>query len=423
MRSFARLRPRPLGVVLGVVLAVAAIAAMSAATATPAPKTPRPADQQVHHHDDASAQQPDDVVAELQALLSHHSTLAIRLTRATLTDDPAFVDAAENALVRVIDDMEATLTPAFGADRAARFSSLWERQTKLLFQYAAGVRDDDAAAQRRARAQLERVAERQADLLAGLRGGDGGGPADALRAHSERLRSQVDAFAREDYQRAYELQRAVFADTFTLGTTAAEAAVSVPRPTPSDELRAALAMLLGEHVELAIDTMRAGATGSPDFDAAAAALNANTQDVTDAMDALFGPKRAQQFNDVWADHIDLFVDYTVAVVEEDTATQKAVRSRFDRVMRRFGATLQAATGGTVDGDVVTESMGQHEQMLIDQIERYAEGDFAAAHRQSYQAYAHIRSVADVLGAAFARAVADDMPRGGAQTGGGGMAAR
>lgn len=422
MRPMERIRPRPAAALLMLVL----VAAMSAPTPTPVAGPMRAApDRQIHEVEEAAAQQPDDVVAQLQELLSHHATLAIRLTRATLTDDPGFVDTAESALVRVIDDMEVALTPILGETGAARFSSLSERQTQLLFRYAAGVRDDDAAAQRTARSQLERAVEAQAGLLADLSSGGRDRTTvitDALRAHSERLLSQVDAFDRGDYERAYELQRAAFADTFALAATAAKAAVRVPPPTPSDELQTALAMLLGEHVELAIDTMRSGATGSPDFEAAAGALNANTQDVTDAMDALFGPERARQFNEVWADHIDLFVAYTVAVVEDDTETMEAVRDRFDRVMRRFGTTLQAATGGVVDADVVTDAMGQHEQMLIDQIEQYADGDFTGAHRQSYMAYAHIRQVAEVLSTAFARAVADDMPQGGPETGGGAMAA-
>lgn len=422
MRQLDRLRPRPAAALLMLVLVAAMSAPMSTPVAGPAHAAP---DRQIHQVEEAAAQQPDDVVAQLQELLSHHATLAIRLTRATLTDDPGFVDTAESALVRVIDDMEVALTPILGETGATRFSSLSERQTQLLFRYAAGVRDGDAAAQRTARSQLERAVEAQAGLLADLSSGGRDRATvitDALRAHSELQLSQVEAFDRGDYERAYELQRAAFADTFALAATAAKAAVRVPPPTPSDELQTALAMLLGEHVELAIDTMRSGATGSPDFEAAAGALNANTQDVTDAMDALFGPERARQFNDVWADHIDLFVAYTVAVVEDDTETMEAVRDRFDRVMRRFGTTLQAATGGAVDADVVTEAMGQHEQMLIDQIEQYADGNFTGAHRQSYMAYAHIRQVADVLSTAFARAVADDMPQGGPETGGGGMAA-
>jgi len=376
-------------------------------------------------HDDHATPKPDALVSQLQALLSHHATLAVRLTRATLTDDPGFIDAAENALVRNIDDLEAALTPAVGVDAAQRLASQWERPTQSLFQYAAGVRDDEADARRLATRQLDGVVEDQATLLARLGDGrvDQDEVADALRSYFDHQIQQVDRYGAGDHGRAYELQRLAFAETFPVGRATADAAMRTPKPSPTDELRSALSMLLGEHVELAVDTMRAGATGAEDFEAAAAALDANTRDVTEAMDALFGAKRAQAFNEVWADHIDLFVDYTVAVVEGDTAAREAVRERFDRVMRRFGTTLHKITGGRVDADVVTEEMGAHEQHLIDQIEQYAENDYRAAHRVSYTAYQHIRNVAAVLATPFAKTVAQHLPRGGSQTGGGGMARR
>jgi hypothetical protein len=366
---------------------------------------------------------PDEIVSELQTLLSHHATLAIRLTRATLTGDPGFAEAADNALVRNINDLRAALAPVIGARRAGQFGSQWESQTRALFQYAAGIRDDAPDDRRRARRQLRRGIEVQKDLLARLGGDrvDTAEVAEALRTQVGHQIAQADAFGREDHDRAYELQRVAFAEAFPLGRMTASAAVRVPEPTPTDDLRTALALLLGEHVELAIDTMRTGASGADDFEAASAALDANTADLTDAMDALFGARRAQEFNEVWADHIDLFVDYTIAVVEDDAAARQEVRDRFDRVVRRFGTTLETATNGRVDADGVVQAMGEHEQQLVDQIELFADDDLGAAHGLSYRAYVHIRHVAEDLATAFAAAAHDDMPVGGSQTGGGGTA--
>lgn len=363
---------------------------------------------------------PDEVVGQLQTLLSHHATLAIRLTRATLTGDPGFAEAADNALVRNINDLRTALAPVIGARRARQLSSQLGSQTHALFQYAAGIRDEAPDDRRTARRQLRRGIEEQAALLAQL-GGDRVETEEALRTHVDQQIEQADAFADEDYDRAYELQRAAFAETFALGRTMASGAVRVPEPTPTDELRTALAMLLGEHVELAVDTMRTGASGADDFEAAAAALDANTGALTDAMDALFGARRAQEFNEVWADHIDLFVEYTIAVVEDDAAAKQSVRDRFDRVVHRFGTTLETATDGRVDADGVVKAMGEHERQLVDQIELFADDDLSAAHGLSYRAYVHIRHVAEDLAAAFAAAASDDMPLGGSHTGGGGTA--
>ena len=86
---------------------------------------------------------------------------------------------------------------------------------------------------------------------------------------------------------------------------------------------------------------------------------------------------AQEFNEVWADHIDLFVEYTIAVVEDDAAAKQSVRDRFDRVVHRFGTTLETATDGRVDADGVVKAMGEHERQLVDQIELFADDDLSA----------------------------------------------
>ena len=126
---------------------------------------------------------------------------------------------------------------------------------------------------------------------------------------------------------------------------------------------------------------------------------------------------------MWADHIDLFMGYTIAVVEDDAAVKREVRAEVDRVARRFGATLEAATNGRVDGAAVRRVILEQEQQLADQIEAFADDDLDAAHGISYQAYVHIRHAADQLAADFAAAAFEDMPIGGAQTGGGGAAVR
>ena len=113
---------------------------------------------------DATAS-PDDLVAELQTLLSHQATLTSRLTRATLTGDPRFVEAADNALVRSIADLRRALTPVVGARAARRVSSRWERRTQALFQYATGIRDDAPEVRRTVRRQLDRGIEAQATAL------------------------------------------------------------------------------------------------------------------------------------------------------------------------------------------------------------------------------------------------------------------
>jgi hypothetical protein len=361
---------------------------------------------------------------QLETLLGHHVTLVIRFMRATVSGNPGFVDTAHAALVRNTQDLTDALSPAVGEQQAQEFGDLWQQQVQALFTYAAGVRDDDQDAKDAARAELDAFIEDQSALLAELTDGrlTREQTARHLRQKVAQLTEQVDAYAAGDYERSYRLQRTAYALMFPIGTALADATQEMPAShTPTEQLSSALARLLGEHVEIAIDTMRAGVDGAPEFEAAAGALNANTEDVADAMDSLFGPERAEAFNQLWADHINLFVEYTVAVAENDETTKDDVAARFDQVVNRFGTSLEGTTDGEVDADVVRQAMTGHEHQLFEQIEVYADQRYGEAHDLSYVAYEHIRTTANVLAMGFADAVSENLPQGGPQTGGGGTA--
>jgi uncharacterized phage infection (PIP) family protein YhgE len=362
--------------------------------------------------------------SRLETLLGHHVTLVIRFMRATVSGDPGFVDTADAALVRNTEDLTNALAPAVGEQQALAFGELWQQQVQALFNYAAGVRDDDQGAKDDALAALGRFVEDQSTLIAELTDGrlSREEAARHLRKKVAQLTDQVDAYAAQDYERAYELQRTAYALMFPIGTALADATQDKPaKPTPTDQLSSALAQLLGEHVEIAIDAMRAGVQGAPEFEAAAGALNANTKDVAGAMDSLFGAERAETFNQLWADHINLFVEYTVAVAEEDQEAKDDVAARFENVINRFGTALADTTDGEVDADVVHKAMTDHERQLFEQIEVYADRRYGDAHDLSYVAYEHIRETANVLAMGFAAAVGENLPLGGPDTGGGATA--
>jgi len=364
---------------------------------------------------------------EVETLLGHHSTLAVRFMRATITGDPGFVDVADAAVVRNTNDLGAALRSLIGRARAERFAELWERRTNALFQYAQAVRDDDSETQQQARARLDRHVDDLAALLDNATAGrlSKADVTRTMRAENRQLIAQLDAFAAEDYQAAYRHQREAYATVFPFGRAlvgAARRTGSAGRTPPTAELSATFSQLLGEHVELAVDAMRSGVSGGADFEAAAGALNANTREVAGAMDSLFGPKRAKRFNNLWADHIELFVDYTVAVAEDDDDEKQRVKVSFDKVIDRLKTTIGTMAGGTIDSRKVQEALVAHETQLFRQIEAYVAGEYEEAHDISYTAYQHMRQTAGTLATGFATAAARKLPSGGVDTGGGGTAA-
>jgi hypothetical protein len=64
----------------------------------------------------------------------------------------------------------------------------------------------------------------------------------------------------------------------------------------------------------------------------------------------------------------------------------------------------------------------HEDLLLRQINAYVERDYSTAHQLSFDAYQHMFALAAQAATAIGDTVAAQSPRGGAETGAGGMAA-
>ena len=80
-----------------------------------------------------------------------------------------------------------------------------------VFNYARGVADDDAAVKSEARRQLDGYTTELSEYLAEAthQAMPAEVVADELRMHVDQLLEQVDAYAAEDYERAFQLERSV----------------------------------------------------------------------------------------------------------------------------------------------------------------------------------------------------------------------
>jgi len=87
---------------------------------------------------------------------------------------------------------------------------------------------------------------------------------------------------------------------------------------PGSALRATLNLLLREHVYLAADATGAALGGrKAEFEAAAAALDANSQDIARAIGSVYGADAEKAFLPLWRRHIGFVVDYTVGAASRD----------------------------------------------------------------------------------------------------------
>src|SRR5262249_19714944 len=135
---------------------------------------------------------------------------------------------------------------------------------------------------------------------------------------------------------------------------------------PAWQLHSELARLLGEHITLAVAATRAAVTNAPDFASAAETLNANTADLTAAIDSLFGRQTADTFMSLWADHLDNIILYTTGVATEDAQRRADAVNKLHDFEHKFAEFLQAATGSQLKADELAKALLQHDQLLMQQ---------------------------------------------------------
>ncbi|MBA0127116.1 copper amine oxidase [Haloechinothrix sp. YIM 98757] len=164
----------------------------------------------------------------------------------------------------------------------------------------------------------------------------------------------------------------------------------------AEDLRITLERQLGQHAMLAVEAMRAGVAGQDHFDAAAASLEKNTEDLTDSIGAVYGDEGAEKFNELWSNHIDFFVQYTTGVAEDDQEAQDEAIERLDQYREDFGGFLDGATEGELPQNAVADLLQDHVDQLVSQVDAYAAEDYAGAAEQTREAYAHMFGTAQGL---------------------------
>ena len=369
--------------------------------------------------------------AQLEQLLGQHAFLAVRLTRSRLRGDEDLAQSADAALSKNTADLGELIGSVYGAKAAEQFEQLWFRHVTYLFNYARGVADNDAAVKSKARRQLDEYTTALSAFVetATKKAIPASVLAPKLQMHVDQLLEQVDAYAAEDYKRAFAVERESYAHMFPLGkalaagiVTGEGTALPADFDSPERELQSQLGMLLGEHAELAVDAMRSGFSNFADFPAAAAALDQNTHELTGMIESVFGAASARSFQTLWSAHIDDFVTYTQALATDDAALEATAKERLERFNAHFATFLSTSTHGRLATPTLADAFVMHEDLLFQQINAYAKQDYSTAHQVAYDAYKHMFAVAAQAATAIGETMMAKSPKGPAETGVGGMAA-
>ena len=194
-------------------------------------------------------------------------------------------------------------------------------------------------------------------------------------------------------------------------TTAALLAAIVGLGTPAgaahgsasaSDLRTGYNALLAEHVFLAAAATNAALGGrQAEFEAAAAALDGNSQDIATSIGSVYGPDAEKAFLPLWRKHIGMAVDYTMGVAAKDKGKQDKAVADLMGYTQDFGAFL-ASANPNLPKDVVAELVKHHVVTLKSVIDPQAAGDQAAAFAALRVAAGHMSMIGDPLAGAIAK---------------------
>lgn len=177
-------------------------------------------------------------------------------------------------------------------------------------------------------------------------------------------------------------------------------------PKTAADLRVALDSLLTEHTALAASATNAALGGrDAEFKAAAAALDANSVDLSKAIGLVYGADAEKAFLPLWRSHIGFFVDYTQGVAAKDQAKQDKAVNDLVQYTQDFGAFL-AGANPNLTKEAVADLVKTHVLTLKDVVDAQAAGKPDQAYANLRTAFAHMTMIADPLSAAIVQQFPD-----------------
>ncbi len=350
-----------------------------------------------------------DLRATLEFQLQEHVYLAGMATGQALAGNTKGFEAAAASLDKNSDDIIAAITTVYGDAAGKAFNPLWKKHIGFFVDYTQAIAKNDTAKADKAKADLTAYASEFGAFIESATAGKlpKAAVAKLLTEHATGLIAAIDAQKAGDAKLAYtKLKEAAahmtmiakpLADTIAQQKSLVGSAVS-----PAADLRAALNRVLQEHVYLAgAATGEALSSNTKGFDAAAATLGTNSDDITAAIKSVYGDAAAKAFDPLWKKHIGFFVDYTQAIAKNDTAKADKAKADLTAYASEFGAFIESATAGKLPKDAVAKLLGEHATTLIAAIDAQKAGDPATAFTDLKLAAGHMPMIADALAKAIA----------------------
>lgn len=186
-------------------------------------------------------------------------------------------------------------------------------------------------------------------------------------------------------------------------STANEAAAmsKLETDTKAANLRVLLNALEREHVALASAATRNGFDGNPGFDASAAALLKNSDEIAAAVGSVYGADAQKKFLEIWNSHITFFVDYTVAAKKGDKAGMDAAVNKLNGYVNAISDFFSGANPN-LPRQAVHDLVSEHVTLLKGAVDAWAAKDYAGSFTKQHEAGNQIGTIADALSGAIVK---------------------
>ncbi|KAA0544605.1 copper amine oxidase [Bacillus sp. BGMRC 2118] len=371
--------------------------------------------------------------AALDALLSEHAYLAVVAMQKGIDGSGDF-EAVAGALNQNTENLAKAVETVYGAEGAAQFKTIWSSHIGYFVDYVKATGANDQAAKDKALADLDQYRVEQAAFFETATGGKlkANELEEGLKVHINQLLWAFDNYVADDFDKTYDSVRESLHHMFGFSKGLSWAITeqfpdkfeNTSVATPAAELRSTLNHLLAEHAALAILAMQKGIDGADDFEAASDALNKNTEDLSKAIESVYGKEGAAQFKEIWSSHIGYFVDYVVATGAKDEASKEKALKELDEYRVKQAKFLETATEGRLPAAALEEGLKMHVDELLLAFNSYVEKDYTTTYQTAHEAYNHMFEVAKGLSGAIVDQFPDkfhsEMPSDMPKTGLGGM---
>ncbi len=186
------------------------------------------------------------------------------------------------------------------------------------------------------------------------------------------------------------------------------AAASTGVDSGAATLRANLTALLQEHVYLTSLATGAALRGdTAGFNAAAAALDTDTTDLSNAIGSVYGADAQAAFSKLWKAHIGFFVDYTTGKATNDQAKTDKAKQDLAGYVTSIADLLSGANPNLTKAAVATlftEHVAELEAMIDAQAAKSPD-----QYQLTQKAADHMPMAADALAGAIAKQYPDKFP--------------